>query len=300
MSALQTFRLNLLDRLQDRVDGLCLFCLGGFMVGLARSRWYWYFLNPKFSPLTLTAGALLCLVGLALIARPQQGAATTGRLLRQAVLLGFLSLAATAWTQATELPDFSALDPALDSLAGTPAPGVPEDSVDLHPRKDGTDYIRLNLPELYIMVDKGRTDYPTHFAMRALLVRTPDLNARGHVLLRRTAVVCCLADSLELGFLAFGPKGTFDGLQHGDWVEVFGRLEPLPDQEMAKKNSREPDEPGGSKADKGLVQSAPQGEGPSITLTNPKFRILVESVERIRPPGFPYVFEFNEKEPFAW
>ncbi len=315
MSVLRDFLLTLQDRLQDMIDGLCLLCLGGFMVALARSGWYWYFLNPKFSPLTLGAGALLCVVGLALMLRPKPGAATSGRLLRQAVLLAFLSLAATAWDQATALPDFGALNPAayqqeIDALAQEPA--APQAPVDLHPLKDGNTYTRLNLPELYIMVDKGRTDYPAHFAMRVLVVRTPELTARGHVLLRRTAVVCCLADSLELGFLARGKDGIFDGVQSGQWVEVFGRLEPLPDQELAKKNSREPAGAGGSatgnatdskaadKSDKDLVQAAPTGQGPSISLTNPKFRVQVESVERIQPPGFPYVFEFREKEPFAW
>lgn len=264
---------------QDRVDGLCLLCLGGFMAALSRSGLYWYFLNPRFSWLTLGAGILLCLAGLALLLRPLPGPATTMRLWRQAVLLGFLSLAATSWGQAASEPLPGALSPASSENSAA----VPEEApVDPRPVLDGRQYQRLNLAELYIMVDKGRKDYPERFALRAVVSRTPELDGRGHVLFKRTAVVCCLADSMELSFAARGPG--LDGLKSGDWVEVFGRLAPL-------------DTKG---ADKGLVKTAPKGEGPSLALTNPTFRIEVEAVTPIQAPSFPYLFEFKEEPPFAW
>jgi len=282
MSAKAGFFSGFRLRLQDRVDGLCLLCMGGFMAALARSPLYWYFLNPKFSMLTLSAGALLVLVGLVLLVRPLPGKAGTGRLLRQAVLLGFLSLAATAWGQAASEPfaaavgSASLVDPGLDSAQAA----APEAPVDLHPVKGGATYLRLNLAELYIMLDKGRTDLPPRFALRAMVVRTPKLDARGQVLLKRTAVVCCLADSLELSFLASG-KGLEDA-QTGDWVEVFGSLETL------------------SGADADLAKAAPKGEGPSLVVTYPKSRIRVDAAEPMRAPDFPYLFEFREQEPFAW
>jgi len=260
------------------MDGLCLVCLGGLMAALSRSGMYWYFLNPRFSPLTLTAGALLGLCGLALLLRPQPAHRSAGRLIRQAVLLGFLSLAATSWDQAASEPLPGALNPATaDNAAQAPEPEAP---VNLRPVKNGVEYLRLNLAELYIMLDKGRKDYPPHFALRAQVVRTPQLDQRGHVLLKRTAVTCCLADSLELSFVASGVENA----QSGQWVEVYGHVERL----EAKG------------ADKGLAQAAPKGEGPSIALTNPKFRIRAEAVEAIAQPGFPYLFEFREAEPFAW
>lgn len=276
MSALATFKATL----QDRVDGLCLLCLGWFMAALARSGLYWYFLNPKFSPLTLGAGVLLCLTGLGLLLRPMPGRASTMRLWRQAALLAFLSLAATAWGQAANEPLPGALNPAASENAAL----APEDEapVDLRPVRDGKDYVRLNLAELYIMLDKGRTDYPERFALRAVVSRTPQLDGRGHVLLKRTAVVCCLADSMELSFVTRG-QGLGD-LKSGDWVEVFGHLTPL-----ASKGE-----------DKGLVKAAPKGEGPSLSLTNPKFRIEAEAVVPIKGPDFPYLFEFREQAPFAW
>ena len=282
MSAAAGFFAGFRQRLQDRVDGLCLLCMGGFMAALARSQLYWYFLNPKFSVLTLSAGALLLLAGLALLVRPLPGAPSMGRLWRQAVLLGFLSLAATAWGQAASEPFAGAVsstnfeDPSLDS-AQAPDPEAP---VDLHPVRGGETYLRLNLAELYIMLDKGRTDLPPRFALRAMVVRTPKLNAHGQVLLRRTAVVCCLADSLELGFLASG-EGLED-VQSGDWVEVFGSLETL------------------SGADATLAEAAPKGEGPSLAITYPKSRIRVFATEPMRAPDFPYLFEFREQEPYAW
>jgi len=281
--------------LQDRLDGLCLVCLGGFMVALGRSTLYWYFLNPKFSPLTLTAGAILCIAGLTLLIWPRPGRATTGRLLRQAALLAFLFLAAMAWHEAAFEPNAGAFDPAPQADA-VPDP-EPEAPVDLHPVKNGTSYVRLNLAELYIMLDKKRKDYPPHFALRAQVLRTPTLDERGLLLLRRTAVVCCLADSLELRFFAGGMDDALSGIKSGDWVEVFGHLEPLVPAAGAQKA-------GAPKADKSgvkeLLKLAPKGEPPSLAFNNPGFRIQAESVERIKGPDFPYLFEFREKEPFAW
>jgi len=278
MTSLADFRTAFQQRLQDRIDGLCLLCLGGFMAALARSNLYWYFLNPKFSGLTACAGALLLLVGLALLLRPLPSKATPGRLWRQAVLLCFLSLAATSWGQAASEQFPAAANPAAtEGIATAPEPEAP---VDLHPVKNGAEYLRLNLAELYIMLDKGRTDLPPRFALRAPVLRTPELDARGHVLVRRIAVVCCLADSLDLGFLV--RSADLAGINSGDWVEVFGSLEPLP------------------VADADLLKLVPKGEGPSLSLTYPKARIRAEGIEPIPAPEFPYLFEFREAEPFAW
>lgn len=283
-SALARFRAAFRQSLQDRVDGLCLLCLGGFLAALSRSGLYWYFLNPRFSGLTLTAGTLLCLCGLALALRPAPGPSSTARLWRQAVLLAFLSLAAMAWEQAAREPFDTGEAGEVPRAFSAPLP-PPEEEVpaDPAPVLDGETYTRLNLAELYIMLDKGRKDHPPRFALRAQVLRSPELDARGHVLLRRVAVVCCLADSLDLRFLARGAEHeSLDGLRDGDWVEVFGRLEVL----------------GG--ADKALPGKAPGGAGPGLAITNPAFRIRAIRVERVPAPPFPYVFEFNEKPPFAW
>lgn len=266
---------------QDRMDGLCLLCLGGLMAGLARSPLYWFFLNPKFSPLTLAAGCLLALCGLALFLFPRPGRGTPGRLLRQVAALSFLSLAVSAWDAATAIPDPGALNPA--SAEGTSTEPKDEPLPDLRPQRDGVAYVRLNLGELYAMLDKGRTDFPAHFALKAQVVRTPGLEAKGHLLLRRVAVVCCLADSLDLSFLAPTDAKVFDGVQPGDWVEVFGHLEKLPEKDA-----------------KALLSAVPKGEGPGMALTNPGWRIVPEAVDLLPDAGFPYLFEFREKEPFAW
>lgn len=278
MSGLTNYRATFQQRFQDRMDGLCLLCLGAFMAALSRSGLYWYFLNPKFSPLTLAAGALLILVGLVLLVRPLPSKATPGRLWRQAALLGFLSLAATAWGQAASEPLPGAFNPAAaEDAALAPEPEAP---VDLHPVKNGKEYLRLNLAELYIMLDKGRTDLPPRFALRAVVARSPKLDAHGQVLLKRTAVVCCLADSMELSFLASG--AGLENVASGKWVEVFASLQPLP------------------AADAGLLKLVPKGDGMSLALTYPKASIRAEAVEFTPAPPFPYLFEFREAEPFAW
>jgi len=314
MSALTTLphkeRSGFAATLTDRLDGLCLLGLGGFMAALALSNLYWYFLNPKFSHLTLAAGVILCVAGLALLFAPRTGRASLGRLLRQAALLIFHALAASSWRQAAQEPAPGAFDPAPEADAvQTPEPEAP---VDLHPVKNGTAYVRLNLAELYIMLDKKRKDYPPHFALRAKVLRTPELNERGLVLLRRTAVVCCLADSLELRFFASGVDSALSGVQSGEWVEIFGHLEPLTaplaetpaDPQAPAKPAAQNQAKATPKADKAavkkLLQLAPKGEPPSLAFNNPGFRIQADSVERIKEPAFPYLFEFREKEPFAW
>ncbi len=265
--------------LQDRLEGLCLLCLGGFLAALALSRHYWSFLNPKFSPLTLGTGVLLAVCGLALLLRPEPGRATAARLTRQALILAFLCLAAFAWRQAAAPPPPGAL------TLSAPIPDEPDVPPPLRVTVDNVEYVRLNLAELYIMVDKRRTDYPRHFAMRVQVGRTPELDRRGYVLLKRIAVTCCLADSLELAFLASGmPEVQSGEVQAGDWVEVFGQLAPL----KAKG------------ADKPLLAAVPKGKGPSIFLVNPGFRVVVDKAEPITLNDIPFLFEFREKEPFAW
>lgn len=258
--------------LQDRVEGLCLLCLGGFLAALAQSRHYWNFLNPRFSPLTLGTGVLLAVCGLALLLRPEPGRATAARLIRQALLLAFLCLAAFAWERAAAPPPPGALT--RSAPVQDPVPATPRVTV------GNVEFVRLNLAELYIMLDKRRTDYPQHFAMRVQVDRTPELDQRGNVLLKRTAVTCCLADSLELAFLASGLREV----QSGEWLEIFGHLEHL-------------DAKG---ADKPLLAAAPKGRGPSILILNPNFRIVVDIAEPITLNDVPFLFEFREKEPFAW
>lgn len=258
---------------QDRAEGAILLCLGGLMAALAHSRHYWNFLNPRFSPLTLAAGVALCVCGLALLLRPEPGRGTTPRLLRQVALLGFLCLAATAWDQAaSELPPGVATSSDLPSANPVP----PVKPVAPRVTRDGVEYLRLNLAELYIMLDKGRTDYPAHFVVRARLTRPAALG--GEALLSRIAVTCCLADSLDLGFLAHG----LDGIQDGQWVEVYGRLEPL------------------DAAGKKAAAAAGAGSELSLRVVNPSQRVMAEHAEVIATPDPPFLFEFREQEPFAW
>lgn len=267
------------DRVQDIVDGLCLVSLGGMFAGLALSKDYWYFLNPRFSVLTACCGGLVALTGLVLLLRHKPGKATTARLLRQVVFLVFLCLLTYAWDQAASAPVPGVLS-APDQQGEKAMADAPPEAPPIV-EKSGVQYTRLNLPELYIMVDKGRTDYPEHFAMRVQVVREPKLQKLGQVLIERIAVVCCLADSMRLCFVTASP----DGVQSGDWVEILGHLEPIAATDAAGQAA---------------VKAASQGEGASLKIVNPKFRVVAESVVPIEPPGFPYVFEFREKPPFAW
>lgn len=268
--------MSLSDNIQDMMDGLCLVFLGGVMGALALSPHYWFFLNPRFKPLTLGCGVGLVLVGLVPLLLPRKSGASTARLLRLTVFLGFLSLAAFAWEQAAQAPAPGAFGA---EAAGLPTAGMePEHQPDPVVTRGGVRYTRLNLAELYIMVDKGRTDFPEHVALRIQTEREPALAKHGYALATRIAVVCCLADSMQLAFLATG----LEDVEPGRWVEVFGSLRPL--------DARGQD----------ALKAVKQGAGASLKVVNPKFLLEVERAEATPPPSFPYLFEFREQPPFAW
>lgn len=268
--------MSLSDNIQDLMDGLCLVLLGGVMAALALSPHYWFFLNPRFKPLTLGCGAGLVLVGLVPLLLPRKSGANTARLLRLAVFLGFLSLAAFAWEQAAQAPTPGAFGA---EAAGLPTAGLePEHQPDPVVTRGGVRYTRLNLAELYIMVDKGRTDFPEHVALRIQTEREPALAKLGLALATRIAVVCCLADSMQLAFLATG----LEGAEPGQWLEVYGSLQPL------------------DAANAAALKTVEKAAGPSLKVVNPKFLLAVDRAEPTPPPPFPYLFEFREQPPFAW
>ncbi len=271
-------------RLLSILESLALLATAALLAGLALSGKYWQFLNPRFAPLSLATGAVLTLV--APLAAFRHPGPRPGGLLRLLSLAAFLGLAAFAvfWTApppGATAPAAAAPAPEV-GFAAIPADQAPR-TLDPEPeplppsrvRRDGREYVRMNLGELFLLANQRPQDVPTHFVILGQARQGRRAQAAGLALLSRTAVVCCLADAVSCCFLA-----DLGQAPAGQWLEVYGRLKPLPDPKLAK--------------------SPPPGAGAAVSACNEHFLIEVEAAEPVAPPEMPYMFEFREREPFAW
>ena len=264
-------------RLLSLLEGLALLGAGGLLFGLALSGRYWHFLNPRFAPISLATGLALAL--LAPLAAFRPAGPRPGGLLRLLGFALFLSLAGFAvfWTgpapgaaPKAAAPFVAPPGPAPQTLDPEPAPLPPSRVL-----REGREYVRLNLAELFLLADQRPRDVPAHFLVLGQVRQGRRAKAAGLALLSRTAVVCCLADAVSCCFLA-----DLGQAPEGQWLEVYGRLEPLADPKLAK--------------------SPPPGPEASVSACNEHFRIVVEAAEPVPPPEMPYIFEFRDREPFAW
>lgn len=266
--------MGLSARIRGLLEGLTLLAYGLLLSGLARSDRYWYFLNPKYAPVTLSAGIVLAVVGLGVLLFPGERRASPGRLLRTALLAAFLGLASFAISRAG-FDAGAGPDQTVTGKADVALP-APEDTA-ARETLDGHEYVRLNLAELFLLLDRHQAEVPARFTARGVVRRTPELDRLGLFVIERVAVTCCLADAVAAAFLVHGDPS---GLREGRWVAVYGRAEPLSDRSLARKILRTP--------------------GVSMTVVNEKFRIAAEAVTPIPAPDMPYIFDFHEREPFAW
>ncbi|MES9996859.1 hypothetical protein [Desulfovibrio aminophilus] len=258
-------------RILPLLDGLALLLLGGLLAGLALSERYWYFLNPRFIPVSLVTG--ICLALLAPLAATRAPGPRPGgvlRLLSLGLCLGLATLAVIGVGGEPSESPTSSQAPRRSSLEPAPEP-VESSRVTF----EGREYVRMNLAELFLLADQRPTDAPARFVVRGVVRRSPALDGRGQALVSRVAVVCCLADAVAAGFLA-----DLGDAPDGRWVELYGRLEPLGPPLSAASLPRNPEA--------------------AVTVCNERFRIEAEGVVPVSPPGMPYIFEFREKEPFAW
>ncbi len=250
------------------LDGLALLLLGGLLAGLALSERYWYFLNPRFIPVSLVTGAVLILLApLAATRAPGPRPGGVPRLLSLGLCLGLAALAVGGVSVESPDPGSAARRGGLDF---GPVPEGPSRII-----FKGREYVRMNLAELFLLADQRPTDAPARFVVRGVVRRSPALDGQGQALVSRVAVVCCLADAVAAGFLA-----DLGHTPQGQWVEVYGRLEPLG---AAPRSS-----------------DLPKTPEAAVTVCNERFRIDAEGVVPVSQPEMPYIFEFSEKEPYAW
>jgi hypothetical protein len=194
------------SRLLRSAEGLALAGLGGVMLWLPLAGNYWYFLHPRFKPLTGGAGfALLALGLLAMVSgsRPR---------LRRLLAAG-CSVALIAGAYVATLP------PASGAVSGE-SPGAPA-ADQTRTEHAGQDYLRMNLAELQDLTAGGRPS--GRVAVRGVARRSPDMDRDGQFALLRPVVVCCLADTVASGYVV---QASGQLPPDNAWTEVLGETRP--------------------------------------------------------------------------
>lgn len=240
--------------------------LGGAMLHLALADNYWMFLNPRFQGVTGGTGAALLLLAVAVwLARGYRPAVSGGVVM---ALMAALALGAQQGTLPRG-PDHTALTgptPAQEARQD-PAPRVTVDDVQ---------YVRLNLAELMAGTIPGSgIQAPERLAVRGMVVRSPELDARGEFALVRVQIICCLADAVGVGFVV---RRAPEPPEAGAWVEVCGTLEPLGPNPLPRLTF-----PG--------VVAVLLGEGHVIA---------ADHASSTDPPDIPFIFTMRDQEPFAY
>jgi uncharacterized membrane protein YcgQ (UPF0703/DUF1980 family) len=135
---------------------------------------------------------------------------------------------------------------------------------------NGNHYLKANPARLFLAVQADpavRSDQ--RYVARGIVKRSAQLDRLGKFALLRGNMVCCLADAIAMGMMV-ADEGI-PTLRDGDWVVVFGRLQPLPDPALI--------------TDLGGTEDVP------FSMIQDKAFIAVEAIEKTGRPRFPYVFE---------
>lgn len=265
-------------------EAAALAALAAGLLWLPLSEAYWYFLNPKFKPLTLAAGAVALAAALA-----HPWGRGRGKRSSLGSMLLFLGLA--AWAVAAVLGSAGAAGPAPDAAPQStvlngfdagPPPG-PSPTFDGAPLPDpgrleyqGREFVKLNLMELWLLADDPKAGPPERLALRGRVF--PLAGKTDRFVLSRIAVTCCLADAVAVSFVVEGKVPQ--GVAQGDWVRLLGGLVPLDGRAPALGEVMHP--------------------GVSMTVVHEESMLRAESVETVPPPPIPFMFDYRAEEPFVY
>ncbi len=250
----------------NRFEGALLLILGGMLLFFASGSLYQTLLNPRFSILSAITGGGLMLLGLVLLCWP----------------LGFELVRVLSFTAIILLFALVMIYPLQHSQQGLTvgAQGVPlypDAQEQFLPRetKNGQEYIRINLGELFDIAEVGSEQLRgQHYLVRGVLMAA---EGDSQPVILRTAISCCLADAVSVGFEVVTSQNELPDRQ---WVNLYGVL--VADDE----NSTEEDE-----------RSLP---GVSFSAIHTVYRFKAEIIEPINPPEVPFMFEFRQQEPYAY
>jgi hypothetical protein len=135
---------------------------------------------------------------------------------------------------------------------------------------NGKSYLKINTAELFYLLRKGTSgELSQAFVVRGIVKKSPELERAGRFALLRVNMVCCIADAMAMGVMVNSPDA--DHLSDGEWVRVFGRIEPLPSDRKLKE--------------------PPTLDKIPYTMIFEKAVLLAEAVEKVPQPEAPYMFE---------
>lgn len=237
------------------VERLILIAVGLYMILLTRYPEYTLFLNPRFRWLTLTSGVGLCLLGMASF----RYVASKLDVLRTGSFLLFFALVFS----------YGGFPFSISEKPAEADPGENEDSAATI-AFNNTVYRKINTAELFYLLQKGTSEnIKEGFVVRGIVKRTPELEGMGRFALLRVNMVCCIADAMAMGVIVSTPDA--DHLPDGEWVRVFGRVEPLPSELKLKE--------------------PPTLDKIPYTMVFAKAVLVADTVEKASPPEAPYMFE---------
>ena len=263
--------------LRYMLEALLLASMGAFMAGLARSDTYWQFLNPRYAWLTLTAGAVIILLGAVHLFHKGR----KGQVLQVLALAAFLGLALSAVNGphlfAGPQPQLEA-PPRVSRYTGGSLTLSYDDSLPAErtvETMDGREYARMNLAELLA----GEDDWVREgkrVAVQGLLLRTPEMDRAGYVAVARLYIYCCFADAV--GIVAMVKVDDPQAYRPGSWVRVLGMLgtdPPFQDRTLAVA-------------------------GALTTARSDQFAINADAVDEAPVEGVPFILEVCQTPPFAY
>ncbi len=246
-------------------EGLLLLALAGFAGWLTLGDSYWMLLNPTFKPLTAVFSAGLAVFGIILFRTTRQ----------------------FSWQKS--IPLAFALACCIIAVSDSwerPAPGFSNpEQADSGPSRlvmNEHEYIKINTAELFSLVQNTPDSLKGElFVLRGQALRSPTLDKEGFFVLARTAIVCCLADSVTAGFLVPWPQTTT--MAHGEWVQVFGKIAPMARTVAFPKDIN---------ADLAF---------PAANLAIEQQHILLpDHLQPTPAPEIPYIFATSDAEPFFY
>lgn len=257
--------MNLVKMAGALVETAILLILGLYMFTLAGGEDYTQFMNPKFRWLTMITGVGLGLVGLHAMFTLRRMPEWT-RIALFAVL--FLLIGITALRSSPQETAAARLEP---------EPGAMVPWLEL----EGERYTKITTGEMFLLLRQGKADaakLAAPYVMRGVVKRSPALDKLGLFALLRGNMICCVADSVAIGFYVKG--GDLSSLDDGQWVRVYGRVEPV------KTRAKLPD--------------APRMDGIFYSQAYPNAVLDARRIEPVPPPPSPYMFVIDAEEPYGY
>jgi uncharacterized repeat protein (TIGR03943 family) len=263
----------MMGRIGGIIEGLILLAIGAYAGLLVIYGDYWRFLNPKFKWLTGLTAAMLILIGTIAIFKTNKRASY----FRICIFLIFLGIIFWGNSGRPVSPKADS-KVRLETLADSMSRG--ESLVEEKSRltMNGLEYIKINLGELYSLCQEPKPDkIDKRYVVRGIVKRTKPTDRLGHFVLLRSAVVCCLADSVGVGFRV--KYDRLNELEDGQWVEVYGTL-------------------------RSLSQKLPK---PHLRIKEIRLAVLCDShilvadrIVKTEEPETPFMFEFSDTEPYRF